>query len=116
MKDVQNNNSNNRRRLEEEIADPRFAELFMAYATPDAHPQRILGADMQEAIAQYRDKSEKEIYVSFINKDLYIGVTEPKDILEPYILSSNVSFELVREFFEDIQLLVSIVQDFDRHD
>lgn len=104
------------RQLEHEIVDPRFDELFLAYATADATPQRLLTEDMQRAIANYRDRSDKEIYVSFINKDIYVGVTEPKDILEPFIFSSNVSFELVREFFEDIQLLVSIVQDFDRHD
>ncbi|MEM9820494.1 MAG: DUF3137 domain-containing protein [Bacteroidota bacterium] len=102
--------------LEAEIVDPRFDELFLTYATPDASPESILSDDMQRAIAAYRDRYDKEIYVSFINKDIYVGVTEPKDILEPFIFSSNVSFDLVREFFEDIQLLISIVQDFDQHD
>ena len=63
----------------------------------------------------FRNKTQKEIYVSFINNDIYVGVTEPKDILEPSIFMSNVSFELVREFYEDIELLVSIVQDFDEN-
>ena len=95
--------------------DDRFEAHFMVYATRDANTSSLLSSDMQQAIVDYREETGKEIYVSFINSDIYIGVTEPKDILEPYIFRSNVSFELVREFFEDIQLLVSIVQDFDQH-
>lgn len=101
------------RMVEEGYLSDRFEAAFMAYATPDASTQSLLSEEMQEAITDYREQTGKEIYVSFINNEIYIGVTEPKDILEPYIFSSNVSFELVREFFEDLQLLVSIVQDFD---
>ena len=39
---------------------------------------------------------------------------EEKDILEPYILRSNLSFELVREFFEAVNLLLQIVEEFDK--
>ena len=58
-------------------------------------------------------RQRKEIYISFIEKEIYIGITEPKDILEPFILRSNVSFELVREFFEDIEMIMNIVEYFD---
>ncbi len=95
--------------------DERFEAHFISYATADAHTSSLLSSEMQEALVSYRLKTGKEIYASFIESDIYIGVTEPKDILEPFIFSSNVSFELVREFYEDIELLVSIVQDFDRH-
>ncbi|MCB0619636.1 MAG: DUF3137 domain-containing protein, partial [Saprospiraceae bacterium] len=47
------------------------------------------------------------------NHQAYIAITEQKDILEPFVFRSNVSFELVREFFEDIQLLMRIVEDID---
>lgn len=95
--------------------DEEFKEIFMTYATEDAEAESVLSLGMQEAIVEYREKTEKEIYLSIINKDIYIGVTEPKDILEPHIFTSNISFELVRQFFEDIQLLVTIVQDFDEN-
>ena len=91
----------------------RFERHFMTYATREANIAGLLSKDMQHAIIDFKEETGKEIYVSFIGSKIYIGVTEPKDILEPFIFSSNVSFELVREFFEDIQMLVSIVQDLD---
>jgi len=99
--------------LDESFMNPVFAELFDVYVSPDAQPKYVLDEDIQVKIARYREKIGKEIYLSFVNNDIYVAVTEPKDILEPYILRSNVSFTLVLEFFKDIQLLLGIVQDFD---
>jgi len=105
---------NGAREVAEDVHHKSFSKFFMAYATKDANTASLLSREMQALIANYREKSNKEVYFSFINRDIYIGITEPKDILEPYIFRSNVSFELVREFFEDLQLLMSIVEDFDK--
>ena len=99
--------------VEESFMTPAFGELFDVYVSPDAQPRYVLDEDIQVKIANYREKIGKEIYLSFVNNDIYVAVTEPKDILEPYIFRSNVSFTLVLEFFKDIQLLLGIVQDFD---
>lgn len=99
---------------DDEILNPNFKEAFMTYATRSTHVAGILSDPMQEAIVEYRRKTGKEIYLSFIGKKIYLAVTEPRDILEPNIFRSNVSFELVRTFFEDITLLLEIVKDFDQ--
>jgi hypothetical protein len=43
-----------------------------------------------------------------------MGIWNEKDILEPNILQSNVSFELVREFYDDIYMALYVVQALDR--
>ena len=100
--------------VEEETLLPAFEKLFMAYATPYTNVTGVLSKDMQHLIVDYRLKTGKEIYVSFLEEKIYIAITEPKDMLEPFIFQSNVNFELVKEFFEDIYLLMSIVEDFDK--
>jgi hypothetical protein len=97
----------------EENLEERFLESFMTFATKEANVVTLLSEAMQNAIVNYRLETGKEIYISFIEKEIYIGITEPKDILEPYIFKSNVSFELVREFFEDIQMMINIIEYFD---
>ncbi len=97
----------------EDGLDDRFTESFMTFATSEANVVSLLSEHMQNAIVSYRFESGKEIYVSFIETEIYIGITEPKDILEPFIFRSNVSFELVREFFEDIHMMMNIVEYFD---
>lgn len=97
-----------------EILNEEFLEHFMVYATPHTHVVRLLTEDMQDAVLEYRKKIDKEIYLSILDNKIYIAVTEPKDILEPNIFISNLSFELVRTFFEDIRVLLSILEDFDK--
>ena len=97
-----------------EILNPDFSEVFMTYATEDTHVAGILSEPMQEAIVRYWQITGKDIYLSFIEQEIFVGITESRDILEPYIFRSNVSFELVRGYYQDIQLLLSIIEDFDQ--
>lgn len=90
-----------------------FDETFITLASRGINIEQILSPEMQSAILNYREETDKEIYVSFINNKVYVAVTEPKDILEPELFYSNVSFELVRDFFEELQLLLSILEDLD---
>lgn len=100
--------------VSDEIANEAFREAFLTYATKDTHVIGILSEPMQEAIVNYRETTGKEIYMSFIDRDIYAAVTEPKDLLEPYLFRSNLSFELIREFFRDIHLVLEIAEEFDR--
>ena len=100
--------------VDHEIMNDQFRQFFMTYATEDTHVAGILTEPMQEAIVQYVDQTDKDIYLAFFDQEVYIAVTEEKDILEPYIFRSNLSFELVREFFEDVNLLLQIVEEFDK--
>ena len=100
-------------RIAEDIVTRHFREIFIIMASKNANVNNILSHEMQKAILNYREKTEKEIYLSFIGSKMFLAVTEPKDLLEPNIFQSNVSFELVREFFEDLQLLLSVLEDLD---
>ncbi|MCB0705368.1 MAG: DUF3137 domain-containing protein [Saprospiraceae bacterium] len=95
------------------MRNKEFRELFMTFATENASFRDMLSEPTQAALVNYRKSTNKEIYLSFINKKGYIAITEPKDILEPYLFRSNISFELVREFFEDLNMLFRIVEDID---
>ncbi len=90
-----------------------FEDHFSTYATADVFMRELLPFDLQERLVDFKLTTGKEIYLSFIEQNIYIAVTEPKNLLEPFIFQSNVSFDLVKEFFEDIYTLVSIVEDID---
>lgn len=100
--------------VDHEILNEEFRSIFMTYALPDTHVISILSRPMQDAIVEYRRETGKEIFMSFMDEEIYVGISEPKDILEPFIFKANTSFELVREFFEDIHLLLKVVEDFDQ--
>jgi hypothetical protein len=100
--------------VDHEIMTDEFRELFMTYATLETHVAGVLPETMQEAVVNYYHQTGKEIFLSIIDQDIFIGIKEPKDILEPFIFKSNLNFDLVKEFFEDIQVTLSIVEDFDQ--
>lgn len=99
---------------DDEILHPEFREVFLTYATKKTHVAGILSEPMQEAIVRYRQRRGKDIYLSFLNQEIFIAIDETRNILEPFIFRSNVRFELVKGYYQDIQLLLSIIEDFDQ--
>jgi hypothetical protein len=97
------------------LHNPEFEEVFMTYATLDAPLRNLLSKAMQDNLLHYREITAKEIYASFIDGEIYIAITESRNLLEPSIFASNLSFDLIRIFFEDILLLIQFVEDFDEY-
>jgi hypothetical protein len=93
--------------------DLGFDDCFLTYATPDANVSNLLSSEMQDAIMRYQDLTQSLVYVSFIGSDIYVAVDQPEDMLEPFLIQSNVSFDLVLEYYQKIELLLSIIRDFD---
>lgn len=91
----------------------KFMNIFIVYATATANTRGFLSTEMQEAILKYREKDAKDVYISFIANDIYIAIAQEKDLLEPALWQSNVSFELIREYYEDLTMLLSIILDID---
>jgi len=97
---------------------PEFEAFFDTYATPDARPQDVISEDIQWKILRFRErfiqnKRDKEIFCSIIGDKIYLALTQDKNLLEPSLLRSNTSYEVVREFYDDLRMLLDIVLDVD---
>ena len=97
---------------------PEFEAIFDTYATPDARVKDIISAEMQRAILQFRhhfqqSNRQKEIYFSVIGDKIYLALTQDRDLLEPSLFVTNVSFEMVKEFYDDLALLLNLVKEVD---
>ena len=99
--------------VDKEKLAKEMVKHFLIFATEGTNIAKKLSSAMQHTILNFREKTDNELYVSFIKDEVYIAVTEPDDILEPYVFRSNVSFELIYEFYEEIDLLMSMLEDFD---
>lgn len=105
------------RRVRENLL-PEFEAFFDTYATSDVRVKDVMSPEMQRKILQFRQRFQvvnrkKEIYFSIIGDKIYLALSQDKDLLEPSILRSNVSYEVIREFFDDLQLLLDVVLDVD---
>jgi hypothetical protein len=97
---------------------PEFEAFFDTYATPDVRIQDVVSPDIQRKILRFRSQFQeqnrmKEIYISIIGDKIYLALTQDKNLLEPSLFQSNVSFDIVREFYEDLRILLDVVLDVD---
>jgi hypothetical protein len=97
---------------------PEFETFFNTYATPDVRIQEVISEDFQRTILEFRQSfqlqnRQKEIYFSIIGDDLYIGLTQDRDLLEPSIWRSNANFATVSEFHQDIVTILDLVLKID---
>lgn len=100
--------------VEHEILNDEFRNKFVVYATEDTHVVGTLSEPMQAAILDYTKKTGKDIFIAFDNRRIYAAITEPRDLLEPSLWQSNLRFDLIREFYEDVHLILRIVMYFDQ--
>ena len=102
------------RNVDGEIMNGAFRKLFVTYATESTHVAGVITPSMQQALVNLHTLTGKQFYISVHNRKLYVGVPETKNLLEPYLLRSNVRFDLIRDFYSDIHLLLLVVELFDR--
>ncbi len=97
-----------------ELSNEAFVETFLIFADRNTLLHKLLLEELQRELLLYIEQTGKKIYFSFHNQKIYIAVSHDKDLLEPPLFSSVVSFELVREFFEDVRLLLRLIEILDQ--
>jgi hypothetical protein len=97
---------------------PAFETYFDTYATPAIRLRDVLSTELQTAILEFRqsylDKNqEKDIYLSIIGDNLFVALSQRRNLLEPNLLKQAVSFEHVHEFYDDLQMVFQLVEMLD---
>ena len=101
--------------VDTEILNAIFREKFIVYATEDTHVVGILTEPMQDDILRFLGDSDRKLYLSFIDREIFCAISEHKDLLEPHLFQSNLSFDLIREFYIDISRKLGVVRNFDQN-
>ena len=97
------------------IRNKEFTNLFETFASKKTNPMQFLTEGLQNSIIDYTNNFDKLFYLSFNNGTIYLAISEEKDILEPNLFKSNLKFNLVKEFYEDVFILMRIVEELDLH-
>jgi Protein of unknown function (DUF3137) len=97
---------------------PEFETFFNTYATPDVQIQDVVSEDLQRVILRFRARFQeqnrkKEIYFSLLGDNLFIALTQDRDLLEPNLWRSNANYETIKEFHDDIAILLELVLEID---
>ncbi len=93
------------------MEDIDFEKLFVVYSSDQIEARYVLSTSLMKRITDYKNKSGKEIYISFRNNRIYVAISYIKNLFEPKIFKTLLDFAIIREYFEDLQLAVSLVDD-----
>ena len=95
------------------IRHEKFREAFTTYGSKNTKVTDMLPDELMNFMLNYLHR-RGNIYFSFFGRNIFVAIANEKDILEPKWFTSNVSFELVREFYEDINMALFVVTAIDR--
>lgn len=90
---------------------PKFNSFFTVYSSDEVQARHILSTSLIEKLVQFRQKTNKNIYLSFIDDTIYIAIEYPEGIFQPNLFKSILKFTPLREFFEAIQLILGVIEN-----
>jgi hypothetical protein len=93
------------------LEDPEFERSFVVYGNDQIQARYILSTSLMERIVDFKKKTNRPIYLSFVGSKVFVAVSYTKNLFEPRLFRTILDFELVQEYFEDLQLAIGIIDD-----
>ncbi len=94
------------------LEDTTFNENFNCYSTDDIKARYILSPALMQRINSFKDNYPKNpVSISFVDGAIYVAISYSKDLFEPTYFSSLVKRNMMLSYFEDIKLVVDIVEE-----
>ncbi|MBL7115838.1 MAG: DUF3137 domain-containing protein [Kiritimatiellae bacterium] len=93
------------------LESPEFEKEFAVYGTDQVEARYILSTSLMERILNFKRKTGVQVSVSFVHSNVYVALQTRKDMFEPRIFRTLLSFDLVADYLEDLRLASGIVED-----
>ena len=93
------------------LDDPEFEKHFVVYADDQVEARYVLSTSLMKRIVEFRKKTDKRIHLSFVGSQAFLAIPYRRPLFEPRVFSRITGFKHVKEYFEDLQLALGIVED-----
>jgi hypothetical protein len=93
------------------LEDPEFEKYFVVYGEDQVEARYILSTSLMQRITEFRKKTGRKIYLSFVNNNVMIAVPSGRDLFEPRLLRSIVDYGKIEEYYNTMSLFTGIVDD-----
>lgn len=94
-----------------QLEDPAFEKEFAVYSDDQIEARYILSHSLMTRILEFKNKSKKRISIAFRNSNVYVAIPYVKDLFEPRVFCTLIDFEPIKDYYHDLSLAVSIVED-----
>ena len=93
------------------LEDPEFESHFVVYGSDQVEARYILSTSLMARITDFKKKTGKRIYLSFIGSMVFVAVSYTRNLFEPKLFKTLLDFGPVRQYYEDLALAIGIVDD-----
>jgi hypothetical protein len=93
------------------LEDPEFERMFRVYGDSQLESRYILSTNLMSRLGEFNQKAGRKVYLSFVEGFLYIAIPYDRNLFEPRLFNSMMSFTPLKEYFQDLQLMIGIVED-----
>jgi len=93
------------------LEDPEFEKMFVVYGEDQVEARYILSTSLMKRITDFKKKTKRQIYLSFIKSNIFVAISYQRNLFEPRVFRTLLSFIPIQQYFEDLQLAVGIVED-----
>jgi hypothetical protein len=97
------------------LEDPEFEKYFQVYGDDQVEARFILSTSLMKRITDFRKKSGRKIYIAFKHNKIYIAIRYSENLFEPKVFETLYDFEIMKDYFEDLELALGIVGDLNLH-
>jgi hypothetical protein len=95
------------------LEDIEFEKAFAVYGTDQIEARYILSMSLMQRIMEFKKKTGKDISMSFIDSNVFVGIPVSKDLFEAPMFSTLVSYSMIAEYYNYLALCIGIVEDLD---
>jgi hypothetical protein len=93
------------------LEDPEFEKFFVVYGEDQVESRYILSTSLMAHIMDFRNKTKKDIFLSFVASKVFVAIPYDRPLFEPGIFKSMLDFSEIKKYFEDLQVAIGIVED-----
>ncbi len=90
---------------------PEFKRLFRVYGDNQVEARYILSTNLMSRLVDFNYRAKRQVYISFIAGYIYIAIPYRRKLFEPKLWQSMLSFAPLKEYFQDLQLMIGIVEE-----
>jgi len=93
------------------LEDPEFEKMFVVYGKDQIEARYVLSTSLMRRIVEFKKKTKRRLFLSFVGSKIFVAVSYGRNLFEPRIFRTLLDFAPVQEYFEDLQMVVGIVED-----
>lgn len=93
------------------LEDPEFERHFVVYGSDQVEARYILSTSLMARITDFKKKTGRKIHLSFIGSMVFVAASYTRSLFEPRLFRTLLDFGPIRQYFEDLQLAIGIVDD-----